>query len=211
MDRPGSEQSVIFAGQLVPPRNMGDDHAFQLFDEAVAGSYSARVNLNLREDKHWSYGAYSLLIDAVGQRPWAVYAPVQTDRTKEALQEVVKEMVDATSARPVSAEELEEAKRRLIQSLAGRWETAGSVAGALLEIDRYGLPGDYYSTFATDLNAVDTAAVARVSQAIIQPTRQVIVVVGDREKIEAGIRELNLGPLEVLGPDGKPLQAAVTP
>jgi len=211
MDRKGAEQSVIFAAQLIPPRNMPGDHAFQLFDEAVAGSYSARLNQNLREDKHWSYGASSFYYDGRGQRPWAMYAPVQTDKTKESLQEVVREMTEAVGPRPVSPDELAAAKERLTRSLSGRWETGWAVADALREVSTFDLPAGYFRTYAQDLNAVTVDDVARVSRAIVQPGHQVILVVGDREKIEPGIRELNLGPVEILDANGKPIQAAAAP
>lgn len=211
MDRPGAEQSVIFSGQLLPPRNNPNEYAFQVFNDAFGGSFGGRMNQNLREDKHWSYGAYAFSLDARGQRPWMVYAPVQTDKTKESLQEVMKELNDATGPRPISGKELDEAKDRLTRSLAGRWETGDAVAGALQEIDTFGLPADYYSTYADRIRGISADEVARVSKAVIQPDREVILVVGDRAKIEAGIRELNLGPLLLLDADGKPKETAASP
>ncbi len=211
MDRPGAEQSVIFTGQLIAPRNNPNEYAFQVFNDAFGGSFGARVNQNLREDKHWSYGAYSLSLDARGQRPWLVYAPVQTDKTKESLQEVMKELNDATGPRPIAGKELDEAKDRLTRSLAGRWETGDAVANALEEIDTYGLPADYYATYADRIGAINGEEVARISKAVVTPDKEVILVVGDRAKIEPGIRELNLGPLHLLGPDGKPTPTAASP
>jgi len=211
MDRPGAEQSVIFAGQLLPPTNNPDEYAFQVFNDAFGGAFGARMNMNLREGKHWSYGAYSFSLDAKGQRPWMVYAPVQTDKTKESLQEVVQELNDAIGARPMTDAELDAARDRLTRSLAGRWETGSAVGSALQDIDTYDLPPDYYSTYADRIRAVGSDDVARVSQAEIHPDRTVILVVGDRAKIEAGIRELNLGPVQILDADGKPENAPASP
>jgi zinc protease len=211
MDRPGAEQSVIFAGQLLPPTNNPDEYAFQVFNDAFGGAFGARVNMNLREGKHWSYGAYSFSLDAKGQRPWMVYAPVQTDKTKESLQEVMLELNGAVGARPMTEAELDAARDRLTRSLAGRWETGYAVASALQDIDTYDLPPDYYSTYADRIRAVSSDDVARVSQAEIHPDRTVILVVGDRAKIEAGIRELNLGPVQILDADGKPEGTPASP
>jgi zinc protease len=204
LDRPGAEQTVILSAQLAPPKTYAREMPFQMFNDAFGGAFGSRVNLNLREDKHWSYGAGAFAFDARGQRLWFIYAPVQTDKTKESLQEVVKELRDVTGNRPISAQELQEAKDRQTRTLAGRWETGGAVLGALREIVGYGLPEDYYATFAGRAAAVTTDDVRAVVKEVLRPDRQVYVLVGDRAKIEAGVRELNLGPIRQLDADGRP-------
>ena len=87
MDKPGSQQSIIFAAQVIPQRNSEDEIAIQTFNHILGGVFTSRINMNLREDKHWSYGSFSILLDAKGQRPFIVYAPVQTDKTKESMVE----------------------------------------------------------------------------------------------------------------------------
>src|SRR5512146_582181 len=131
LDRPGAEQSIIFAGSLVAPTNNPEELAFQTFNDAFGGSFSSRINMNLREDKHWSYGVFSFAQDARGQRPWIIYAPVQTDKTKESLAELVKELHDVASSRPLTDSEVQGAKDRETLTLAGRWETGSAVSGAL--------------------------------------------------------------------------------
>jgi zinc protease len=202
LDRPGAEQSLIFAGSLVAPKANSDEVAFQTFNDAFGGSFSSRINMNLREDKHWSYGVFSFAMDARGQRPWVIYAPVQTDKTKESLAELVKEMHDVTTDRPLTADELQGAKDRQTLTLAGRWETGNAVSAALQEIATFGLPEDYYQTYASRIRALTPAEVAKVASEFVKPNHEVWVVVGDRAKIEAGVRELNLGDLQFLNPDG---------
>jgi zinc protease len=205
LDRPGAEQTLILSAQLAPPKKYAREMAFQMFNDAFGGAFGSRINLNLREDKHWSYGAGAFPLDARGQRLWFIYAPVQTDKTKESLQEIVRELTAVTGVRPISAEELQEAKDRQTRSLAGRWETGRAVLGALREIVGYALPEDYYLTFAERALAVTTKDVQAAVSEVLRPDAQLVVLVGDRTKIEAGIRELGLGPLRFLDADGRPI------
>jgi zinc protease len=162
--------------------------------------------MNLREDKHWSYGARVVFPDARGQRPFFAMAPVQGDKTKEALLETVKEFEHIVGAKPIAADELAKAKGNLTLTLPGRWETNEAVLRSLFEVVQFGLPLDYYKTYAQRIRAVELPAAQRVASEVIQPARMVYVVVGDRSKIEAGIRELNLGPVKFLDSDGRPVQ-----
>jgi zinc protease len=206
LDRPGAEQSVILVGQLIAPRSNPDELAFQTFNDIFGGAFTSRVNMNLREDKHWSYGAGSFAEDARGQRMWLIYAPVQTDKTKEALAELVHELRAVTGDRPLTAEEIAEAKDRQTRTLAGRWETGAAVAGALREMVEFGLPDDYYVTFAQRVRSLSQDDVVRVVPKFVSPAHQVWVVVGDRAKIESGVRELAIGPVRLLDGDGKPVE-----
>jgi zinc protease len=204
VDRPGADQSVVFAGQVMPPRSSPDDLALQMMNNVLGGQASARINMNLRETKHWSYGAYSVLLDARGERPFFAYAPVQTDRTAEALAEIRNEIRGITGERPVTAEELARVKRTEVLTLPGRWETAGAVAGALAESVRFGLPEDYWQRYAAGVEAVSLAEVDRVAKAGIRPDGQVYVVVGDRAKIEPGLKTLGFAEIRAIDADGQP-------
>jgi zinc protease len=204
LDRPGADQSIVLAGQLIAPKANGDELPFQLFNDAFGGAFVSRINMNLRENKHWSYGAFSFPIDARGQRLWMVMAPVQTDKTKESLAEVVRELRTAVSDKPLTTAELADAKDRLVKQLAGRWETGASVASALGEIETYGLPKDYYATYADDLRKALDADVNAAARKFVLPSQLTWVVIGDRAKIEAGISDLKLGDIQVLDADGNP-------
>jgi zinc protease len=201
LDQPGSVQSVVFAGHVAPPKGAAGTLALETLDTLLGGTFTSRINMNLREDKHWSYGASSDLTDARGQRPFLVTAPVQADKTKEAMQEVAKELRAITSSRPATADEVDKAKKSLTLTLPGRWETAGAVAGSLAEMVNFGYPDDHFATYAGRINGLTQDQVQKAA-ASIRPDGLVWLVVGDRAKIEAGIRELNLGPVQVIDADG---------
>jgi zinc protease len=211
IDRPGSEQSIIFAGHVAPAKRNPREIALLTMNDILGGSFTSRVNMNLREDKHWSYGAFSILFDARGQRPFIVLAPVQTDKTKESLTEVANELRAIAHSRPVTADELAKAQANLTLSLPGQWETIGAVGASVEEIVRFGLPHDYYRTFASRVRELQVADLTTAASETIRPDQLVWVVVGDRAKIEPGIRELNLGPLQFLDADGKPVRERAVP
>jgi zinc protease len=203
LDRPGADQSVILVGQTMPPRANPDEFALQRMNDVLGGQISARINMNLREDKHWSYGAYSSLVDARGERPFFVTAPVQTDKTVDALQELRGEMRSITGARPVTAEELDRVKTTEVLSLPGRWETSAAVVGGLSEIVRFGLPEDYWSGYAAGVDAVTLDNVNRAARDYVKPDRQVYVVVGDRARIEPGLKQLGFSEVRLVDADGE--------
>jgi zinc protease len=198
VDRPGAQQSLIIAGQLAPPKSDPREVAFEAFNELLGGSFSGRINMNLREDKHWSYGAYSLIFDTRGERPFLVYAPVQTDRTTQAMAEIRGELEAAVGRRPPRAEELASAKDQATLTLPGRWETSSAVARDIAEQVRFGLPGDHWDRYAGRVRALDLAQVSSAGKALVAPRRLVWLVVGDRAVIEPGIRALGLGEIRVL-------------
>ncbi len=208
IDRPGAQQSIIFAGNLAPPKNNPEEIAIGLLNDVLGGSFTSRINMNLREDKHWSYGAFTLLFDTQGQRPFIAYAPVQTDKTKESLQEVANELQGVVAEHPVTAEELAKSKANLTLSLPGRWETINAVASSVGEIVQFGLPNDYFDHYADAVRALTLPQVNKAAHDLVQPSHLVWVIVGDRSKIEAGIRELKLGDVQLLDADGRPVGEA---
>ena len=208
LDRPGAEQSYVLAGQLIAPKANDQEIPFQIFNDAFGGAFVSRINMNLREDKHWSYGSFSFPVDARGQRLWMVMAPVQTDKTKESLQEVVKELRAVVADRPLTGAEIVDAKDRQIKTLAGRWETGSAVVQALGEMVTFGLPDDYYTTYSDRVRGSADAQVNSSAKSFVLPDELVWVVIGDRAKVEAGIRELKLGDVQLLDADGRPKNLA---
>jgi len=202
VDRPDSEQSVIFAGHVAPPKNNDQEIAIEAMNEVLGGSFNARINMNLREDKHWSYGARSLLIDAEGQRPFLVYAPVQTDKTSESMAEIYREASEIRGERPPAGDEVSRAKDKNTLTLAGRWETADAVADSLSEMVRFGLPDDYWDTYPDRVRALTGSQVSEAANEVVQPDNMVWVVVGDRARIEEGIRSLGFGDIVLMDADG---------
>ncbi len=203
IDRPGAEQSLILAGHVAPPKANPDEIAIEAMNAVLGGQFVSRINMNIREDKHWSYGAQTLFWDARGQRPFIVYAPVQTDKTKEAIQEIQKEFAGILGTIPVTGEELGAAKNALVLTLPGQWETMAAVGASLQQIVTYGLADDYFDTYSAKVGALGAADLVRAAKAAVHPESVVWVVVGDRQKIEAGLKELGLGEVRLLDTDGK--------
>ena len=165
--------------------------------------------MNLREDKHWSYGAQSLVYDTAAQRPFLVVAAVQTDKTSQSMAEVEKELTGIRSGggMPPTADELVKAKDQTTLTLPGRWETNGAVMGDIVEMVRFSLPEDYWDTYAQKIRALTLQDVAAQADRSLHPDRMVWVIVGDREKIEAGIKKLKLGAIHYIDADGNPVTA----
>jgi len=206
IDRPGSGQSVIFGAQLAPPRNSPDAIPLQLVNDIFGGNFSSRINMNLREDKHWSYGVFSFLPAARGQRPYLSLSPVQTDKTKESLAELVKEYQGVSGIRPISDKELKDEQSNATLALPGQFETVQQLAGAYSQILQYGLPEDYFDTFTQKATSLTADGANATAKKFIQPEHLVWVVVGDMSKVEAGIRELNLGAVHKIDVDGNAVQ-----
>src|SRR5580658_6981322 len=205
LNRPGALQSVILAGEIAPPRNNPDEIGIEAMNDILGGNFGARINMNLREDKHWSYGASSFYWDARGQRPFVIFAPVQTDKTKESMAEIDKEVRGILAGKPPTAEELAKVQANETLSLPGSRETMTEVANSIETLVEYGLPDDYYDKYAGRVRALQVSDIEAIAKRVVRPDNLVWVVVGDRAKIEAGIRELNLGELKLLDADGKPM------
>ncbi len=204
VDRPGSQQSMILMGAVAPPRNNPKAIEQEVMNNVFGGQFSSRVNMNLREDKHWSYGAYAFMVAARGPRPYLGIAPVQTDKTKEALAEFIKEAKGIHGERPITAGELSAAEAAMTLKLPGRWETARATAGSAAEIIRFGLDDRYWDGYAAKVRAVDLAAASEAAR-IVDPAKLIWVVVGDRAKVEAGLKELGLGAPRLIDGEGRPV------
>ena len=206
IDRPGSEQSIIFAAHVAPPKADARDLAINSMNDILGGEFTARINMNLREDKGWAYGAYSLLFDARGQRPFLVYAPVQTDKTAESMAEILQELTGITQDTPPTDEELAKVKDSGTLRLPGRWETAGAVAGSVAEMVRFGLPSDYWRTYAGAVRQLSLEDVSAAARGVLRPGSLVWVIVGDRQQIEAPIQALGFGKIQLLDADSNRLK-----
>ena len=205
IDKPGALQSIIIAGLVAPPTANPKEIAIEAMNDGLGGMFGSRLNMNLREDKHWAYGAVSLLVGARGQRPYIAYAPVQTDKTKESMVEMTKEFHGIRGEHPLSADELARIQANETLSLPGSRETLDAVGQSIIDLVQFGLPDDYYETYAGKVRALKTGDVDDAAKLIVHPDNMVWVVVGDRSKVEAGIKELGLGEIRFLDADGKPL------
>jgi zinc protease len=205
IDRPGSEQTVILAGHLIDKRNQADDIAVEAMNDILGGAFTSRVNMNLREDKGWSYGADTVIVATQAQRPFLAIAPVQADRTAASMEEIRREITEFAGARAATEAEVATSKKRSTLTLPGRWETARAVARDIAEIVRFGLPDDYWSNYAELVAELDVAELDAVTKRMLKPDRLTWVVVGDLDVIEGEVRSLGFGDVRILDVDGNPV------
>ncbi|MEZ5896324.1 MAG: pitrilysin family protein [Parvularculaceae bacterium] len=198
VDKPGSPQSLILAGHVAPPTGAPNNIALTAMNDILGGQFSARVNMNLREDKGWAYGAYTFFQNARGQRPYLVYAPVQTDKTKESLSELVIELNAFKSTRPATPTELKRTVDNNTRSLPGNYETSGDLLGSLINSNRFGRPWNYPTTLKGQYENLSLDDIASAANEVVHPESLIWVIVGDRESIEAGVRSLDLGEIEIM-------------
>ena len=205
VDRPGSPQSYVLAGLPAPPRTAQGEEEFTLsaFNTNFGGNFTSRINMNLREDKGWSYGVSSGVTGGRGPRLFRITAQIQTDKTKESIQELQKELRDVLDARPLTAAELTTTQNNTVMGLSGRWESSGAVAAAMGEIATYGLPDTYFETYAQRVRSVTPAMALEAGHKLVPAQNFVWVVVGDRQRVERGLRELGI-EVRVVDADGEP-------
>ncbi len=203
IDRPGAQQTLVLAGSLAPSTEAPNNLQIQTMNGAFGGTFTSRLNMNLREDKHWAYGAFSFLRSAVGQRPFMLYAPVQTDKTAQSVAEMLKEARGVIGDQPLTAQEIDKIKVGDIRSMPGGYQTTSAVMDALQGIAQYNRPDDYVQTTKARIEAQSDASVEAAAKEVIHPDQMTWVIVGDLSKIEAPIRALKLGSVQVLDADGK--------
>jgi zinc protease len=206
IDKPNAEQSVILAGTIVPSSKALDRRILETANSVFGGEFTARINMNLREDKHWAYGAYSFALSALAQRPLISSASVQSDKTIESMRELLREYTEFSGNRGATSAEIAKVKGADVRSLPGQFETASAVLGALNEMTIYGYPDNYVQTLKTRIEAQTDAEIIAAGKRYFLPQNLTWVVVGDLSKIEAGVRALRWGTVQVLDADGKPLR-----
>ena len=198
IDKPGAAQSQIRIGTVGVPRSTQDYFALRVLNTILGGSYTSRLNSNLREQHGYAYGAASTFDMRRSAGPFYATAGVQTDKTVEALKEFFNELTRIHEIVPLT--ELERAKNYLALALPRNFETTRAVASSLAQVYVYDLPADFYSTYADRVRPITAADVKRAADKYIVPDKLLVVVIGDRKVIEQGIRALNLGPVTVADP-----------
>ncbi|HEX7374391.1 MAG TPA: pitrilysin family protein, partial [Steroidobacteraceae bacterium] len=202
IDRPDALQTNILAGELMPSSLAPNRLEIDTMNGVLGGTFTSRINMNLREDKHWSYGASSSLPATLGQRPWLLSAPVQTDKTVDALRELQKELADYVGGHPATADEIAKVRNRDVRALSGRYETNAAVAGAIADIIVFHRPDDDVRTLKSRIEAQTDDGVRAAAREALQPAGLTWVIVGDLRKIEQPVRDLKLGEVKVLDKDG---------
>jgi predicted Zn-dependent peptidase len=196
VDMPGAEQSAIRVGTVGVARSTPDYFPLQVLNTVLGGSFTSRLNQNLREEHGYAYGASSRFDMRLAPGPFVAAANVQTDKTAESVTEIFNEL--AAIRMPVGADELAKAKNYLSLGFPGAFETIEDLAARIEELAIYGLPDRYYAQYTAAVGAVTAAAAQRAATAHIEPDALAVVVVGDRTRIEGGIRALNLGPVRIV-------------
>jgi predicted Zn-dependent peptidase len=203
IDQPGAVQANIVADQLVPPTTDPGAIDLDFANDILGGQFSARLNMNLREDKHWAYGSYSGFGNGLGQRPWVASAAVQIDKTAESVRELEREIrTFTTGAAKAKADEITRVQVGNVRALPGAYETAAAVLGTISGIVLYKRPDDYPAVRAARQTAIKPADIATAA-ATIKPAALTWVIVGDLSKIEASVRALKLGEVKIIDADGK--------
>ena len=205
IDRAGAEQSQIVAATIGPKRADAEHIRYVALDTILGGAFTSRLNMNLREDKHWSYGARTRLADAIGQGSFRAGAGVQTDKTAESMIEIQKELREVLTTRKPDARELKFAQDTIAIALPGKNETSDEIADSYGEILTYGLKDSYWNDFVGEVTSLTLADVNKSAGSLIHPDVLTWVVVGDLSKIETKVRALNLGEVTVIDTDGKPV------
>ncbi len=216
IDKPGAAQSILTVGQVGVSRSTPDYFPLTIMNAILGGQFSSRINLNLREDKGYTYGARSSFAFSKGPGPFEAGAPVKTEDTSPALIELIKELTDITGPRPATEAELAFAKDRVIKGFPARFESiggggrrgggGGGIAGTLAELVLYDLPSDYFTTYRDRVESVTLADVHRVARKYLDPSRMAILIVGDRAKVESAIKDLPFAKvINVLDTEGNPL------
>ncbi|MDP6300005.1 MAG: pitrilysin family protein [SAR202 cluster bacterium] len=204
-DKPGAAQSIIRAGHLTVPRAHEHYLRLTMLNYIFGGQFASRLNNNLRQDKGYSYG-YSSMIDwSHGPSMLMAGGGVQTDVTKEALFETIKEFNEIASSRPVTQEEFVDARNGILRSIPGQFETQHQILQHLTRMVVFGLPDDYFTTFADSVSAITLDDIHRAAEDMLDTEHLRILVVGDGDVIRSGVAELGI-PVSDVDYEGRLLE-----
>ncbi|MFN8007590.1 MAG: pitrilysin family protein [Terriglobia bacterium] len=206
VDRQDAPQSQIRLGSIGPKRNTQDHHAIELLNTVMGGAFSSRLNLNLREEKGYTYGASTTFAFGRDTGFWVASTGVQTRFTAETLIELVKEFREIVNGRPVTAHELEMAKTNLIRGFSQRFETLGRVVDQAVESISFDLDLAEIQRYPEEIEAITLEDVNAAARRYYNIDQSLAVIVGDLTQIEQKIRELNLGEVVVLDSLGNPVK-----
>ena len=203
VDKPGSPQTQVRVASIGAARSSPDFRPMQVMNLALGGLFSSRINMNLREQHGYTYGASSQFAFRRAPGPFQVASGVRTDVTGPAVTEIFKE-VRGMVERPVSEEELKKAKDSMSNSLPGAFESSANAVSNFSNVFIYDLGLDYYTRYAEQVNAVTAEQTLAAARKYLVPGSMNIVAVGDKAKIEPQLKKLNLGAIETRDTEGRP-------
>jgi zinc protease len=195
VDKPGSPQTALVTFGVGMERKSPDYPAVSVMSTMLGGLFSSRINMNLREEHGYTYGAFSFYWFYRGTGPFVSGALVRQDVTAPAAEQLFKEL-DGINTRPLTDAELRMAKDNIIRSLPGNFESARGVNGQLSDLWSFGLPVDYYTKLPAQIEAVTSADAQAAAAKYVHPENLLVIAVGDKSKIETGLKDLKLGPVE---------------
>jgi zinc protease len=202
VNKPGAPQTEVRVTAVGAPRSSPDFRAMQVMNLALGGLFSSRINMNLREEHGYTYGVYSQFVFRRKGGVFQAGGGIRSDVTAPAVTEIFNEIRGMIEA-PIGDEELESAKRGLVLSLPGAFETTSDAVTNFAGVYVYDLGLDYYTTYAADVNAVTAAQAMAMAKKYLDPGRLLVIAVGDRAEIEPGLRRLKLGAVEIRDADGR--------
>ncbi|CAN5368689.1 pitrilysin family protein [soil metagenome] len=208
IDRPGSAQSTVSIGHIGLDRMHADYFSVMIMNSILGGGFTSRINMNLREDKGYTYGARSGFSFRRGAGPFSASSDVRTADTKASIVEFLKELNDIRGGRPVTQAELDYNKQSIIRRYPAGFETVGAISNQLANLITYDLSDSYFNDYIGRINSVTLADVNRVAKQYLDPSKMAIVIVGDRAVVESGLKELGY-PLYLLDTEGNPVTAPV--
>jgi zinc protease len=207
VDYPGAASSTIVVGHGIAPYDPDTWTELSLMNVVIGGAFESRLNMNLREDKSWSYGIRSYIIrNTSGDMTFSTRGQVQTDKTAESMQEIHKELEAYAGDQPATAREVERVKLNRTRSLPGSFATNAGFLASIKSSDAYGLPFDYAESAADRIEAVSVEGIAERARSVIDTDGLTWIVVGDLEKIEEDVRALGFGEVEVWNAFGEKLR-----
>jgi len=195
VDKPGALHSVVIAGTIAPPPDPHNEIALETMNNIFGGTFGGRLNMNLREEKHWSYGAASLLYGARAQRPFIAYASVQADKTADSISEMLNELTGITGAKPIRGDELEKVKQQQILELPGAHETMNSIGNLFSDLLQLGLPLHFYDSYVARVSALTIPELENCAKMLLDPSHMIWMVVADRAQVEESLNALAIGDI----------------
>ncbi|MDQ3636284.1 MAG: insulinase family protein [Acidobacteriota bacterium] len=202
VDKPGAAQSIVQVGQVGVSRDNPDYVPLQVMNSILGGQFSARLNMNLREDKGYTYGARSGFSIRRGAGPFTASAGVQTKFTKESVVEFIKELNGIRGAMPVTEDELDYNKQSIIRRFPRTMETVGQISNQLADLVIYDLPDSYFNDYLMKINSVNLKDVNRVANKYLTPDKMAILIVGDRKVIEPKLKDIDGWAIRYLDTEG---------
>jgi predicted Zn-dependent peptidase len=211
VDKPGSAQSVFNIGLPGPPRNTPDFFALQVMNTILGGMFQSRLNANIREEKGYSYGVNSSFAFGKGPGAFRAGGAIVSAKTDLALIEFMKELKGIIGERPITDDEMKTAKDSLIQRLPQRFASVAGISDTITGLVVWGLPDDYYQTYAKNIAAVTKEDLVRVAKRYVDLKHLAIVIVGDRATVEGPLKAAGIAPITLIDIDGNPVSGGGAP